>query len=324
MVKSSIIDLYWNGVVGMRILYFGILGSLSRGPLAALLKAKLDVVGIVLPLDRVPPYQLVANGRFQSIEPILPTVLNKNLLGNRPPSLLEIASENNIPAFAVRDFNSEETINVLRQLGPDLICVSCFPHRLPLQLLTLPSVGCLNVHPSRLPQFRGPAPLFWTFQRGIRESGVTVHFMDEGFDTGDIVGQRPYFLKDGISEREAEQDLGRIGGDLLVEVVQQISLNKVDRQPQPDGYLADSWPADKDFELLLTWSARHAFNFMRGTAVWERPYFVNIDGKKIRLNRVISYQKQQKLGEPFKIEGNQISIQFSNGVLVCDYFVPNF
>ena len=301
----------------MRVLFFGMLGTLTRLPLAALLKAEAELCGLVLPAEIVPPFELVGNGRSsQPITPIRPQPLTLNLLPTgQAAAPLALAAAHSVPAFAVRQLAAPETVAALAALQPDLICVSCFPHRLPPAILKLPRLGCLNVHPSLLPRFRGPAPLFWALRAGVPETGVTVHFMDENFDTGDVVLQRPFPLPTGLTHTELETHLAQIGADLLVEAVQKASSGPLPRQPQPAGFGNDPWPRDIDFVLDTTWSARHAFNFMRGTNNWERPYAVQFDGRKVWLATAVSFSPNAQIPHLIQWQDERVQVQFSPGVL---------
>ncbi|WP_420630462.1 methionyl-tRNA formyltransferase [Candidatus Leptofilum sp.] len=301
----------------MRVLFFGMLGSLTRRPLAALLATGVDLCGLVLPAEMVPPFELVDNGRSQTpITLIHPQPHIQNLLqSSQTASPLALAASFNVPAFAVRQLAAPETIATLLALQPDLICVSCFPHLLPPEILQLPRLGCLNVHPSLLPRFRGPAPLFWALRAGVAQTGVTIHFMDENFDTGDVVLQQPFPLPDGITHAELEAKLAQIGAELLVEAVQKLALGELSRQPQPAGFTSDPWPTDADFVLDLSWSARRAYNFMRGTMNWERPYFIEITGRRIWLETAVAYQPNAQQNEIVLQQGKTLFSQFSPGIL---------
>lgn len=307
----------------MRVLFFGMLGTLTRLPLAALLAAGVEPCGLVLPVEIVPPFELVDNGRSSHpILPIRPQYPALNLLptGQLPPPLA-LAAAYEVPAFAVRQLAAPETVATLAALQPDLICVSCFPHRLPPAILALPRLGCLNVHPSLLPRFRGPAPLFWALRTGVLETGVTVHFMDENFDTGDVVGQRPFPLPTGITHSELETQLAQIGAKLLVETVQEAASGLLPRQPQPTGFASDPWPRDADFALDTHWSAQHAFNFMRGTSNWERPYFVQMGEQTIWLKTAVAFDPASQLPQPLIRQGDLILLQFAPGVLTAQALV---
>ena len=295
------------------------LGTLTRLPLAALLAAEMDLCGLVLPAEIVPPFALVDNGRSATpITPIRQQPSAVNLLSNgQVASPLALATDHELPAFAVRQLAAPETVAMLAALQPDLICVSCFPHRLPPEILNLPRLGCLNVHPSLLPRFRGPAPLFWALRAGVAEMGVTIHFMDAGFDTGDVVLQRPFPLPDGIRHAELETNLGQMGGSLLVEAVQTLEAVTMLRQPQPPGFTSDPWPRDADFELDVRWSARHAFNFMRGTGNWERPYPIQVEGRTVWLETAVAFAPDQQLFRPIVWQKEGVQVQFTPGVLTA-------
>jgi methionyl-tRNA formyltransferase len=295
------------------------LGMLSRRPLSVLLMAGIEVCGLVLPAEIVPPFQLMDNGRSPSpITPIRPEPATLNLLqGTQAAAPLALAATHRFPAFAAQNLAAPETVAALAALKPDVICVSCFPHRLPPAILNLPPLGCLNVHPSLLPRFRGPAPLFWTLRAGMQQAGVTIHFMDEQFDTGDVALQRPFPLQDGATHAEIESSLAAVGGELLLEAVRQLAAGTLPRQPQPPGFGSDSWPGDADFSLDTTWSAQHAFNFMRGTMNWERPYFVQLNGETVWLETAVSYKSDARLQTAVVRQGQLLKIQFSPGVLSC-------
>jgi methionyl-tRNA formyltransferase len=149
----------------------------------------------------------------------------------------------------------------------------------------------------------------------VAETGVTVHFMDEQFDTGDMVLQRPFPLRDGATHTEIETNLAKIGGNLLVESVQELAVGNVLRQPQPPGFSSDPWPTEADFELKIGWSARRAFNFMWGTSNWARPYFIQIEEQTVRLETAVAYKPANQQGQPIVWHEEGVSIQFSPGTL---------
>ena len=111
----------------------------------------------------------------------------------------------------------------LATIAPDLVVVACFPWRLPEWLLALPRHGCLNVHPSLLPDGRGPDPVFWAFRWGLRETGVTIHRVDAGFDTGPIVAQRRLAIPPDATIPSLERDLAEAGAALLLDALPGLS-----------------------------------------------------------------------------------------------------
>lgn len=260
----------------MNVLFFGMLGEFSRLVLQALLEAGFATAGVVVPAENggVPIRELkpvtapsTSSGRAVSILQLTPP----------QPHIVHLAWQRGLPVYEVSRLAAPKTRQTLAELRPDVACAACFNKRIPAALLALPQHGFLNVHPSLLPQFRGPAPLFWTFRAGVQETGITIHFMDEGLDTGDIALQAPLMLPDGISGPEADVLSGSLGGQLLVDALHQLASGALIRTPQPRGGSAQPWPQAADFRIPASWPARRTFNFMRGTAVFGQPFVLELE-----------------------------------------------
>ncbi|MCB9433250.1 MAG: hypothetical protein H6668_14840 [Ardenticatenaceae bacterium] len=197
-----------------RLLYFGMLGTFSRPPLAALLISPLvEVVGIVIPQPRLAPSQ-------PAIELLPPALLTQSLL--LTPTVQQdiryLGWQRNIPVFALRQPRDPAVVPLLAQLAPDVGFAACFSRRIPNELLALPRHGFFNLHPSLLPAYRGPEPLFWLLRDGA-QPGVTVHLMTEELDKGDVVAQTAVSLPDGSSSDEAEWHCASVGADLLLQTL---------------------------------------------------------------------------------------------------------
>ncbi|MFO7679537.1 MAG: formyltransferase family protein, partial [Chloroflexota bacterium] len=191
----------------MNVLFFGMLGEFSRLVLQALLEAGFAAVGVVVPAENggVP---------IRELKPVTAASAGSGLAFQLRPAqanIVHLAWQRGIPVYEVSRLAAPETRQTLAELRPDVACVACFNKRIPAALLALPRHGFLNVHPSLLPHFRGPAPLFWTFRAGVQETGITIHFMDEGLDSGDIALQAPLTLPDGVSGPEADVLSGSLG-----------------------------------------------------------------------------------------------------------------
>lgn len=293
----------------MRVIFCGTLCTFSITPLRLLIEAGHDLCAIVLPSAQA------LNGR--SIAPLSPPQLAPIPLieTTSAPSIVSIAWEHRIPIYQVNRLDAAETLDTLDQWLADVACVACFPKRIPAALLDVPRWGFLNIHPSLLPHYRGPYPLFWTFQRGDRNFGVTIHFMDEQLDTGDIVAQAEVDLPDGLSGEEADSTLSQYGAELLLDVLQQLQKGQLVRRPQPPGGSYFPAPQEIDFVIESTWSAQRAFNFMRGTNDWQRAYPIEVAGQRFTLKQALFYSSHEVLDQPYRLWGDQIDIQFSPGVL---------
>lgn len=298
-----------------RVLFFGLSGILSRVPLTLLINAGVDICGLVLPAAVLPPFLLPENGRLPFIPPADRTGTIPLTPGN---SMLELAAQHQLPLLPVQRLRNKESVEMITAVAPDIICVSCFDQILPPAVLAIPRLGCLNLHPSLLPQFRGPAPLFWQMKAGLKEPGVTVHFMDEGIDTGDIALQAALTFVDGLNGAQIEQMCAERGGRLLLEAVQKLAQGALPRQPQPAGGSYQPAPTPADFFLDSAWSARRAFNFMRATKEFGWPYRLQIDGRQLWLAKAVAFQSDENQGQPIRfLDGNLVALQFSPGVLIA-------
>lgn len=198
----------------------------------------------------------------------------------------------------------------------DIILAACFPFRLPRELLTLPTYGCFNLHPSLLPAYRGPSPLFWQLRAGLAKGGVTLHLMAEQLDTGDIVAQESLPFPPGITAAEANQQLAKIGGRLAVGALDALQRGTLRRQPQPEhGASYFSWPKASDFHLCCHWSAERAFRFVRGTAGWGHRYQLVCGNRRFPIAEALGFSPHGTLDRAWEWRGAELWVQFRPGIL---------
>jgi methionyl-tRNA formyltransferase len=292
-----------------RVLFLGARNDASAGLLRGLLDAGVDVCGVLVAADRPdgPPIAQIAPARAPGSIPIANPFIER--------TVAQIAWERGLPVFELRRPGAPDALALIAALKPDVGSVACFPLRLPAPLLALARLGFLNMHPALLPFHRGPAPLFWMFRSGERTGGATIHFMDQGLDTGDIVAQEAFDLADGISGVAAERHCNAIGVRLMIAALRDLRAGALARWPQPPGGGYEAWPGPDDWRIETSWPARRAFNFMRGTAEWGQPYIVGAGGQEIALAGAIAYDPDATLAEAFVDAGDQLRIAFSPGLL---------
>jgi methionyl-tRNA formyltransferase len=295
----------------MRVLFFGMDGSFSRAPLDALLGAGIEVCAVLLPARRGAPF---AVRRLDPPPPAGPIPL---FAPAEQQGIASRAWQRGLPLFELAQEAAPEPLALLASLAPEAACVACWPRRIPPALLELPPRGFLNLHPSLLPAYRGPEPLFWTLRDGAR-AGVTVHFMDAALDTGDIAAQAPLELPDGIPLAEAERRCAAAGAALLVETLARLEAGTLERQPQPPGGSYAGAPSAADFALDASWPARRAFNFMRGADEWGQPFTLAAGDETLRLRAALSYDPIATLDAPFERAGHTVRARFSPGVLITE------
>ena len=278
-----------------RVIFFGMQGAFSLPVFSALLASGYEICAVVLPSVPVPG-QLSPPIRLR--EPPASTRSARFVLPmagrSTPHALLQLAWERHIPVWEVSRLAHAETLTMLRSLQPDVICVACFPLRIPPAVLHLPRFGCLNVHPSLLPANRGPEPLFWTFRHGVLMTGVTIHVMNEGMDSGDILAQEQIAVPDGISYAELEMHCAQLGGQLLTRAISDLVAGRAHRQPQDESLSSYyPFPLHEDFVVQLAlWSARHVYNFIRGVGHWDEPIVLDMGEQQLIIRDVISYSRE--------------------------------
>lgn len=294
----------------MRTILFAMPGPLGAAALPTLLAVGTELIALALP---APPGAPPAAALPAAPAPPHPIMLSGP---PAPPSLPSLAAAHGVPLLALRKLGHPSVAAALAALRPDALIVACWPWRLPPQLLALPHLGCLNLHPAPLPTLRGPAPLFWAFQRGLAQTAVTLHWMDASLDTGPIALQAALALPAGISWEQAEAEAAALGASLLAEALPALATGRLPRQAQGTGAGYAPSPSPADFRLDPHWPAERAFRFMRGTANWGQPYPISIGATTLQLRTALSYAPAEQLGAPYLISGAITRVQMTPGVLV--------
>lgn len=182
--------------------------------------------------------------------------------------------------------NNEEFISEIKALKPDVICVVAYGKILPKEILEIPSKGCINVHGSLLPKYRGAAPIQWAVLNGDKKTGVTTMYMDVGMDTGDMILKQETQIGEDETTGELWERLSKIGGDLLVKTLKEIENKTAPRIKQGDDFtmapMLDKSMAKIDWENK---TALEIKNLVRGLNPIMGAYtFLN--GKKIKFWKV--------------------------------------
>ena len=276
----------------LRVLFFGMRGNFSYPPSLALLETGIQVCAVVIPAEQSLTGDLPAIGRRE--QPQTSRTMLTVLQSTVHTSILQLAWERHIPVWEVHRLTDPETISVLAAYQPDVICVACFSKRIPRAILDIPRLGCLNVHPSLLPANRGPEPLFWTFREGNHQTGVTIHLMDEGMDSGPIVAQEVVEVPDGISYTQLETQCAELGGKLLARSVWDFYNGVAEPVPQDETKSSHyAFPSDDDFVVpVAEWSAQHVYNFICGVASWGTSIILQVDDKTVHVKKAISYRHE--------------------------------
>jgi methionyl-tRNA formyltransferase len=190
--------------------------------------------------------------------------------------------------LGVRNLDARRLDEDLARLAPDLICVASYPRLLGPALLKAARHGAIGLHPSLLPVHRGPDPLFWTYFEDDRRTGITLHWLDEGEDTGDILYQDAQPLTRGRPVTDLYQDLARRGASLLERALAEIPGGRAPRERQDASRatrqgLADLASCRIDWRV---WSAERVFHFLSGVGRWY-PHVAAPAGERLRFGEVL-------------------------------------
>ena len=154
-----------------------------------------------------------------------------------PSPVKEFALEKNIPVYQpLKVRNNTEFIEKIKGLNPDVICVVAYGKILPKEILDIPRLGCINVHGSLLPKYRGAAPIQWAVINGEKQTGITTMYMDIGMDTGDMILKELVDIGEDETTGELWERLSSLGGRLLVDTLKLIEEGKAPREKQSDDF----------------------------------------------------------------------------------------
>ena len=195
----------------------------------------------------------------------------------------EKALELNIPVFQPEKVKNPEFVDILKEMNPDVIVVIAFGQILSKEILDLPKYGCINVHASLLPEYRGAAPIQWAVIDGKKESGVTTMYMAEGLDTGDIIDKKVIELDKKETGGSLFDRLSLIGGDLILETLKHLEDGTAKRIPQDDEKSSYAGKITKELgHIDFTKSAVEIEQLIRGLNPWPSA-FTHVDDKTLKI-----------------------------------------
>ena len=234
----------------LRILFMGT-PDFAVPALQALLEGPDDIIGVVCQPDK-------PKGRGKKLS---------------PPPVKMVALQHDLPVLQPTSIRTDEFLDQVREMDPDLIVVAAYGKILPGRLLNLPPMGTINVHGSLLPKYRGAAPIQWAVINGETETGVTIMQMDEGMDTGDILLPVAIPIEEDDTAGTLFDKLARLGGEALVKAIALLKEGKLTPVRQDDS-LATEAPMLRKEQGHLDWSksARELHCLIRGLDPWPSAY----------------------------------------------------
>jgi methionyl-tRNA formyltransferase len=200
-----------------------------------------------------------------------------------PPPVKTTALDLGIPVLQPKRVREPPFIETLRALAPEMIIVAAYGQILPREILTLPPFGCVNIHASLLPAYRGAAPINWAIIRGEAETGVTIMQMDEGMDTGAVLLRERITIEGKDTAGTLTERLSVLGARAIVDALPRIASGELKPQQQ-DHERATMAPLLKKVDGLIDWtaSALDIHNRVRGLSPWPGAY-THLEGKLVKV-----------------------------------------
>jgi len=259
--------------------------------LKALIEANADIAAVVTRPDR-------PRGRGRTLS---------------PPPVKEFALEKGLNVFQPRKVREIGFIQKLEDIAPDLIVVVAFGQILPADLLDIPEIGCINVHASLLPAYRGAAPINWAIVNGEAETGVTTMLMDEGLDTGDILLSEKVTIGPEDDSGILYDRLAEVGGPLLVRTVEGL-LDATVKAVKQDDAAATYAPIIIKEDGVIDWSgeAVNIVRLVRGMQPWPTAQ-TKLNGKGLRVLKARVAGGKGAVGEVINVGRDMIEVAAGNG-----------
>ncbi|HHY97982.1 MAG TPA: methionyl-tRNA formyltransferase [Firmicutes bacterium] len=232
-----------------------------------------------------------------------------------------LAQGHGISVLQPRDVKDPRFIKEISGLNPEAIVVVAFGQKIPGDLLRLPKFGCINVHASLLPKYRGAAPIQWAILNGEPKTGVTTMLMDEGWDTGDILLQREVPIRDDMTAGELHDILACEGACLLLETIEKLERGTLRPMPQADEKATMAPKLTKEM-AKIDWSlpASRIHNLVRAMAP-SPGAFAFLDGERIKILKVqvLSEEDEPRISDGFgcaQAPGQVVEVDRNRGITV--------
>ena len=282
----------------MKIVYMGT-PDFAVAPLEALLAAGHTVTAVVTQPDK-------PKGRGKALQ---------------PTPVKEEAMRYGIPVYQPKKVREEEFQVVLRELNPDLIVVVAFGQLIPKSILELPRYGCVNVHASLLPKYRGAAPIQWAVINGEKESGVTIMKMDEGLDTGDMIAKTVVPLAADETGGSLFDKLSQVGAQLLLDTIPALEEGTVVCEKQPEESPTPYAAMLNKKMGLIDWSqdASVIECLVRGLNPWPSAY-TYLKGKTLKIwqAKVVEKQHEEEPGTIIEVDKKHLVVACKTNALLIE------
>ncbi len=277
----------------LKIVYMGT-PNFSVGPLQSLIENKYNVVLVVTQPDK-------KVGRKKEI---------------KYSEVKEYAIKNNLKIFQPE--NIKNNYEEILKLEPDIIITCAYGQIIPKQLLDYPKYGCINIHASLLPKLRGGAPIHKAIINGYDKTGVTIMYMDEKMDSGDIIYQKEIKIEESDNVGTLFDKLSILGSNMIIEILPKIINNDIKRIKQDENEVTYAYNITREEEKLdFNKTSRQVFNHIRGLNPFPVSYSI-LDEKKVKIyeSKIGDSNKSGKTGEIINLYKDGIGVKTKDGEII--------
>lgn len=226
-----------------------------------------------------------------------------------------LAESLGLPVFQPQKIKTPEMVRIIRELEPECIVVVAYGQILSQEILDIPEYGCVNVHASLLPAYRGAAPIHWAVINGETKTGITTMLMDAGLDTGDMLLQQEYAIGTEATTGEVHDALAVIGARTLIDTLDRLQKRTLKPVPQPDGFTYAPLLKREHEQIDWSWPAQTIHNRIRGLNPWPGAFtFFRDEQIKLWKSKAVTSalpDNRQETAAPGEIAG-----QSDNGIIV--------
>ena len=287
----------------MRILFMGT-PDFALFSLRALVEAGEDVIGVVTQPDK-------PKGRDYTLT---------------PPPVKVYAEEQNLPVYQPNSLRGDDFATLLAEIDPELIVVVAYGKIMPANVLDYPKYGCINVHGSLLPEYRGAAPMQRAILDGKRETGIVTMYMDVGIDTGDMLLRAPMTIEETDNFETIHDKLGALGAETLLKTLTGLKDGTLVRVPQDSEKATYAAKIEKsDCVLDFTQSAKWVHDRVRGLSPIPLSFTHTPDGKMLKViasERVDVSVTGKRAGEVLSLANGKITVACADGAVALLTVLP--
>ena len=238
------------------------------------------------------------------------------------PPVKQLAQSHDIPVYQPRTLRDGSSDALIEQLAPDIIVVVAYGCIIPPQLLHSAKYGCINLHVSLLPKYRGSAPIQWAVLNGDAETGVSLMQLDEGLDTGDVLMVEPVAIDPEETSGELFDRVSAVGAKTLVDALAKIEAGQLTPVPQDHSKATLAPPLSKDTaRFAFTEDAAHIHNLVRGMNPWPTAWFEQ-DGKRIKVSECRRAENPQNAAPGTVLALKPLTVAAQNGAVALLSVTP--